>query len=256
MKGSAMDLGISGRRALVTCGSSGLGLACAEAFAAEGADVVLFARDVQRLEEARRTVLAKATVSVETVVGDMSRREDVVRLRELVEPRGLDILLVNTPRPPSPMRDFLDEDDDERWAAAHRNQLEAGLLVLRHLAPLVGRDGWGRIVGVTSASVKEPMPRHALSTIYRAGLQAALKHLSHELGPRGVTVNSVAPATIVTPTFATFHNLEGRVAATALKRPGTTAELASTVVYLASGPAGFITGQNVQVDGGRSVALA
>jgi 3-oxoacyl-[acyl-carrier protein] reductase len=99
------------------------------------------------------------------------------------------------------------------------------------------------------------MPRHALSTIYRAGLQAALKHLSHELGPRGVTVNSVAPATVVTPTFANFHNLEARVAATALKRAGTTEELAATIAFLASVPAGFITGQNIQVDGGRSVSL-
>lgn len=250
-----MDFGIQGKRAVVTCGSSGLGLGIAEALAREGANVVLFARNPERLEDARRAVLARASVSVETVAGDMSERADVLRLREISEAGGVDILVVNVPRPPSPMRDLLEENDDERWQAAHRDQLESGLLVLRHIAPVVGRDGWGRIVGVTSASIKEPMPRHALSTIYRAGLQAALKHLSHELGPRGVTVNSVAPATVVTPTFANFHNLEARVAATALKRAGTTEELASTAVFLASAPAGFITGQNIQVDGGRSVSL-
>lgn len=252
-----MDLGITGKRAVITCGSSGLGLACAEALATEGANLVLMARDQERLDVARRRVLERGDVVVETVVGDMTDRADVRRLREVATAgRGTDILVVNTPRPPSPMRDFLDEDDDDRWEAAHRDQLESGLLVLRHIAPVVGNDGWGRIVGVTSASVKEPMPRHALSTIYRAGLQAALKHLSHELGPRGVTVNSVAPATVITPTFGQAHNIEARVAATALKRGGTVEELASTVAYLASTPAGFITGQTIQVDGGRSVALA
>jgi 3-oxoacyl-[acyl-carrier protein] reductase len=250
-----MNLGLTGKRAVVTCASSGLGLAVAETLAAEGADILLFARKAERLAEARQTVVRSGPVSVETVQGDMADRDSVLRLRRAVELQGADILIVNTPRPPAPMRDFLDEDDDERWRAAHRDQLEAGLLVLREIAPLVGRDGWGRIVGVTSASVKEPMPRHALSTIYRAGLQAALKHLSHELGPRGVTVNAVAPATVLTPTFAAFHNLERRVAATALKRAGTTGELAATVVFLASQQAGFITGQTLHVDGGRSVSL-
>jgi len=251
-----MDLGIVGKRALVTCASSGLGLAVADALAREGADLVLFARNAERLEEARSTLLGAHDVVVETVVGDMASPDDIGRLRAAVRAAPVDVLVVNTPRPPSPMRDFLDEDDDDRWQTAQRDQLDAGLLVLRHVAPLVGRDGWGRIVGITSASVKEPMPRHALSTIYRAGLQAALKHLSHELGPRGVTVNSVAPATVVTPTFANFHNLERRIEATALKRAGRTEELAATVAFLASDPAGFITGQTVHVDGGRSVSLA
>lgn len=251
-----MDFGISGKRAVVTCGSSGLGLAVAQALAAEGAGIVLFARNPERLAAAREAVLARASVSVETVVGDMAQRADVERLREVAQYGGVDILVLNTPRPPSPMRDFLDEGDDERWQTAQRDQLDAGLLVLRLLAPLLAAGGgWGRLVGITSASVKEPMPRHALSTIYRAGLQAALKHLSHELGPSGVTVNSVAPATVVTPTFSAFHDLERRVAATALKRAGTTEELAATVAFLASQQAGFITGQTLQVDGGRSVSL-
>ena len=251
-----MDLGITGKRAVVTCASSGLGLACAEALAAEGADIVLMARNAERLAEARRSVLARASIAVETVAGDMAERADVARLRAVVsELGGADILVLNTPRPPSPMRDFLEEDDDGRWRAAQRDQLEGSLLVLRHLAPLVAARGWGRIIGITSASVKEPMPRHALSTIFRAGLQAALKHLSHELGPHGVTVNSVAPATVVTPTFAAFHDLDRRVAATALRRAGTLEELAGTVAFLASKQAGFITGQNLQIDGGRSVSL-
>lgn len=250
-----MDLGIAGKRAVVCGGSSGIGLEIARTLAAEGVDIVLVARTPERLRQARIEVLAAGAVEAETIAADLSVAEDVARLRDALASTGLDILVVNTPRPPSPMREFLDEDEDERWAAARRDQLDGSLLVLRYLAPLMVDRGWGRIIGITSASVKEPLPKHALSTIFRAGLQAALKHLAHELGPRGVTVNSVAPATVVTPTFAAFHDLESRTAATALRRGGTLAELAGTVAFLASRQAGYITGQNIQVDGGRSVSL-
>ena len=113
----------------------------------------------------------------------------------------------------------------------------------------------GAIVGITSASVKQPMPRHAISTIFRAGIQAALKHLVDEVAPHGVTVNAVAPATVLTPTFAQFHNLEARVAAVPLGRAGKADELGATVAFLASQQAGFITGQVIQFDGGITRSL-
>lgn len=252
-----MDLGIAGRRAMVPGGSSGIGLEVARALAAEGVDVTIVARAPGRLEEARASIAEDHGVSVDVIAADVTDPVEVRRLRdELRAAGGLDILIVNTPRPPSPMREFLEEDDDARWESARRDQLDASLLLLRQLAPLVAEGGWGRIVGITSASIKEPMPRHALSTIFRAGIQAALKHLSHELGPKGVTVNAVGPATIVTPTFASFHDLRERTEATALKRGGTVEELAGTVVFLASEQAGYITGQHLQVDGGRSVSFA
>jgi 3-oxoacyl-[acyl-carrier protein] reductase len=251
-----MDLAISGKRALVTGGSSGLGLASAKALAAEGVDIVLFARDVARLEAAADEIRHVSAVRVEAIAGDMSRSASVLELRQsLVASGGVDILVLNSPRPPSPMRELLSEDDDERWRRAYEDQLQASLLVLRHVAPLLLDKGWGRIVAITSASVKAPMPRHALSTVFRAGVQAALKHLSHELGPQGVTVNSVAPATIVTPTFSTFHDLEARIQATTVKRHGTVEELAALVAFLASDHAGFITGQVIQLDGGQTTSL-
>jgi len=251
-----MDLAIAGRRALVTCGSSGLGLASARALAHEGVDLVLFARDPERLGLARDAITSTSNVTVDVFAGDMSRKDSVRELRTFVSGSGgLDILVLNTPRPPSPMREILEEDDDERWDTAYRDQLHGSLVVLREIAPLLVDRGWGRIVAITSASVKAPMPRHALSTVFRAGVQAALKHLSHELGPHGVTVNSVAPATIVTPTFTTFHDLDARVQATAVRRPGTQEELAACVAFLASERAGFVTGQVVQVDGGQTTSL-
>ncbi|TAM66228.1 MAG: SDR family oxidoreductase [Microbacteriaceae bacterium] len=251
-----MDLGIAGKRAVVIGGSAGLGFAVCAALAAEGVDIVIFARGLESLDRARGELTAAHGVRVDTVAGDLTVRADVSALaRSVHQTGGVDILVVNTPRPPSPMRDFLEEDEDARWDAAYRDQLDGALNVLREVTPLLIGKGWGRIIGITSASVKNPYPRHALSTIFRAGVQAALKHLALEIGDQGVTVNSVAPATIATATFAQFHNLDARVAATPLKRHGTTEELGAVVAFLASQQAGFITGECIQLDGGRTTAL-
>jgi 3-oxoacyl-[acyl-carrier protein] reductase len=249
-----MDLQIGGRRAVVIGGSAGLGLACSHALAAEGVGLVVFARNRERLEAVRSEL--SESVKVDVVPGDLTVQADVRSLAAFIhETGGFDILVLNTPRPPSPMRDFLAENDDARWNEAYLNQLQGALNVLRALAPLLAGRGWGRIVAITSASVKEPLPRHALSTIFRAGVQAALKHLVGELGSSGVTVNSVAPATVVTSTFAQFHSLEERVRQTPLQRFGRPEEVGATVAFLASEPAGFITGQTVAVDGGITRSL-
>jgi 3-oxoacyl-[acyl-carrier protein] reductase len=219
-------------------------------------NLALFARNPEALTAACGELSTKHDVSVEHHAGDVTRREDVQSLaRWLSNSGGIDILVLNTPRPPSPMRDFLNEDDDERWDQAYRDQLESALNVLRRVTPLLLGKGWGRIIGITSASVKQPMPRHALSSIFRSGVQVALKHLVDEVAPHGVTVNAVAPATIITPTFSQFHNLEARVANTPLKRPGKPEELGGTVAFLASQQAGFITGQVIQLDGGMTRSL-
>ena len=251
-----MDLGIAGKRALIIGGTSGLGLASAEALAAEGVDLALSARNPDTLAEVTARLAGAHGIRAEGFAGDVTSQDDVRRLREEVEASGgIDILVLNTPRPPSPMRDFLAETEDGRWEMAYHNQLESALFVLRHLTPLLLDKGWGRIVAITSASVKQPMPRHAVSSIFRAGVHAALKHLVDEVGPHGVTVNAVAPATVITPTFANYHNLDARVAAIPLKRPGKGEELGATVAFLASDHAGFITGETIQFDGGMTRAL-
>ena len=251
-----MELGIKGRRALVIGGSTGLGLACCEALAAEGADIAVFARNPANLAAAVGRLSSRFGVRVDGFAGDITSHQDVKTLRDAVQQSGgMDILVLNTPRPPSPMRDFLDETEDARWERAYVDQMQSALFVLRELTPLLLNKGWGRVIGITSASVKQPMPRHALSSIFRAGVQTALKHLVEELGPHGITVNSVAPATVLTPTFAQFHNLETRVAATPLKRAGTMEELGGTVAFLASTFAGYITGATIQFDGGMTRSL-
>jgi 3-oxoacyl-[acyl-carrier protein] reductase len=251
-----MDLGISGKRAIVVGGSQGLGLAISERLAAEGAGLLLFARDEGRLREVAARLQDANGARVDTCAGDITRVDDVDRLlRQAGESGGVQILILNTPRPPSPMRDFLDENEEGRWEQGYQQQLRGALLVLRKLTPLLVERRWGRVVAITSASVKQPMPRHAISTIYRAGVQAALKHLAMEVAPHGVTVNAVAPATVSTPTFATYHDIERRIQAVPLKRLGKPEELAATVAFLASELAGFITGETIQLDGGQTLAL-
>lgn len=251
-----MDFGISGKRALVIGGSSGLGLAVCEALAAEGVNLAIFARNASRLASASAHLTQRFGVKVETVAGDITETLEVQRLAEqLKKSGGLDILILNTARPPSPMRQFLDETDDLRWSQAYQQQLNGALVVLRFITPLLLEKSSSRLVAITSATVKQPMPSHAISTVFRAGVQAALKHLANETASRGLTVNAVAPASILTAGLATHHNLAERAQAIPVKRLGTPEELAATVVFLTSRQAGFITGQTVQVDGGMTTGL-
>ena len=251
-----MDFGISGKRALVIGGSSGLGLAVCEALAAEGVNLAIFARNASRLASASAHLTQRFGVKVETVAGDITETLEVQRLAEqLKKSGGLDILILNTARPPSPMRQFLDETDDLRWSQAYQQQLNGALVVLRFITPLLLEKSSSRLVAITSATVKQPMPSHAISTVFRAGVQAALKHLANETASRGLTVNAVAPASILTAGLATHHNLAERSQAIPVKRLGTPEELAATVVFLTSRQAGFITGQTVQVDGGMTAGL-
>jgi 3-oxoacyl-[acyl-carrier protein] reductase len=251
-----MELGIAGKRALVIGGSQGLGLAVCERLAAEGVDLLVFARDSERLSTCQQQLRLAHRVAVDICAGDITNAADIDRLAAQCETLGgVQILVLNTPRPPSPMRDFLDEQDQARWDQGYQQQLHGALLVLRKITPLIVKTGWGRVVAITSASIKQPLPRHAISGIFRAGVQVALKHLAMEVAEKGVTVNSVAPATVMTPTFSTFHNVDQRIAAVPVKRAGKPEELAATVVFLASEHAGFITGENIQFDGGQTRSL-
>ena len=257
-----MDLGIRGKTALVTAASGGMGRNIALALAAEGVNVALFARSRDKLQEIGHEIERKHSVRAVAIAGDMLVRKDVEQLastmeRELSSP---DILVLLTGRPPNPIRATLDEVDEERWQQAYQNQLWAAIQVTSRILPLMMGRGWGRILAVTSASVKQPMPHHSLSTVFRAGVTAYMKHLANEVAANGITVNCVAPALIDTShrvgTAAyTEAQSEARKKLTPLGRMGTQEEFASVVAFLASVQAGFITGASIQVEGGMIGAL-
>jgi 3-oxoacyl-[acyl-carrier protein] reductase len=249
--GGKMDLGISGKRALVVGGTSNLGKACAFALAAEGVNLLLFARNEENLKTTATEIKNDYNVQVATVAGNIESRSDVEQLGQFIrETDGFDILVLNSPRPPMPMRNVLDEQDDARWQSAHDGVLKSSLLLVRELVPILVQRGWGRVVAITSASVKQPMPHHALSTVYRVGLTALLKHLANEIAENGVTVNCVAPASVLTEGFQSGWNLEERRRQVPMRRFGTPTEFAAAVTFLSSELAGFTTGATIPVDGG------
>lgn len=252
-----MDLGIAGRVAIVTGASAGIGLAVAERLAQEGCRLALFARNADRVSAAARDLQARFGTQVLAVPGDMTSEGDVRRLAARAAERfgGPDILVLNTGRPPLPMEEVLEETSDARWNAAYETQLKSAILLTRNIVPALVAKRWGRVIGITSASVQQPMARHALSTVYRAGVAALLKHLANEVAPVGVTVNMVCPASIATESLLGSYDAEARKAQVPMRRLGRPAELAATVAFLASELAGFTTGASLSVDGGMVGSL-
>lgn len=251
-----MDLGIAGKTAVVTGASSGLGEAIASQLAAEGVNLVLFARREQVMQDLAARLAAQHGVKVSVVAGDMTKKDDVKRLAAAAEEAGgPDILVLNTGRPPVPMREVLDETDDERWEEGYRVQLWAAVMVIREIVPKMVARKWGRVIAVTSGSVKQPIVKHALSTVFRAGLTGALKHLANEVAASGVTVNAVMPLSIATRSLRGSFEHEDRAKRVPMGRLGEPEEFAAVVTFLASQNAGFVTGASVPVDGGTVGSL-
>ena len=257
-----MNLGIQGKVALVTASSDGMGKNIATALAAEGVNVVIFARSAEKLQGVAREISKQHGVKALAVVGSMLERADVAHLASEIKKAfgGIDILVLNTGRPPIPLRDAIDELDEDRWDEAYRTQLWSTINVAKTILPSMLGRGWGRVIAGTSASVKEPMSHHCLSTVFRAGITAYMKHLANEVGAHGITVNCVAPALIATPhrtgsAAYTPAQTEARSKLTPLGRMGSPEEICGTVSFLASMQAGFITGSTINVEGGMLRAI-
>jgi 3-oxoacyl-[acyl-carrier protein] reductase len=255
-----MELGIKGKLALVTASSGGMGKNIAYSLAAEGTDLVLFARNGAALTELAADLQTRFAVKVHVVAGSLVEAADLANLVNTVAGLGgPDIVVLVTGRPPNPLRPAVLETEEDRWNQAYRIQLWSVIQILNGILPLMTRN-WGRIIAVTSASAKQPMPRHALSTVFRAGVTAYLKGLATEIGARGITVNCVAPALIDTShrvgaSAYTPEQSRERMSLTPLGRLGTQEELCGVVTFLASRQAGFITGSTIAVEGGMIASL-
>lgn len=257
-----MDLGIKGRRALVCASSQGLGLACAEALAREGCEVILNGRDPKKLEQAA-AIVAKAGGSARTVVADLTTEEGRA---SLVEQGGAVDILVNNNAGPPPGQ-LADWRHDALIGAMEANFVPA-LLLIRAFVPGMRERRFGRIVNITSAMVKSPHPSMGLSTAARAALTAIAKAVSKEVAVDNVTINNLLPERIDTPRqeFMAKRMMDERgidrdearrrIAATiAAKRFGLPEEFGDACAFLCSAQAGFISGQNLQLDGGSYEGL-
>ena len=252
-----MDLGLKGRRALVTAASKGLGRACAHALAAEGAHVFISSRDGALLEKVAKDIGAAGwhAADVSVAGGPESAVEAAAAALG-----GLDILVVNAGGPP--VANFQGASLDS-WDAAHQLTLMSAVRLIKSALPHLQRSDQGRIVIVTSISVRQPLPQLILSNSVRAAVTGMAKTLSTEIGPDGITVNCLAPDAVLTDRIRHLApagvDMEDYIKKSAervpLRRMGDPDEFGATCAFLCSKQAGFITGQTIGVDGGTLIGV-
>jgi len=253
-----MDLGIKGKRALVCASSKGLGRGCAEALAEAGVDLVLNARGAEALEATAAEIRSKYGVSVTTVAADVATEEG--RSALLAAAGEVDILVNNAGGPPPGV--WSDWDRDDFIAALDANML-APIALMKALMPGMINRGWGRVVNITSGSVKAPIPQLGLSNSARAGLTGYVAGTSRQVAQHGVNINNLLPGIHATDRAASLDagvaKAQGidmasakaqREATIPARRYGTAAEFGAACAFLCSQHSGFIVGQNLVVDGG------
>lgn len=253
-----MDLGISGRRALVCAGSKGLGRGCAEALAEAGCSVVLNARGAEALEQTAEHLRAEYGVHVDAVAADITSAAGRAAVLEVAG--ECDILVTNAGGPPPGL--WSDWSREEFVAALDANMLTP-IALMQALLPGMMARGWGRVVNITSQSVKAPIPVLGLSNAARAGLTGFVAGTARQVAPQGVTINNLMPGIhatdraialdtgVATAEGITLEEARRRREATIpARRYGTAAEFGAACAFLCSVHAGFIVGQNILLDGG------
>jgi 3-oxoacyl-[acyl-carrier protein] reductase len=262
-----MDLQLDRKTVLVTAGSKGLGKASAIEFAREGANVVISSRNADHLKQAKEEIERLTGREALAVEADVNRTEDISRtIRAAADWTGrLDVLVTNAGGPPG---GGFDQFDDAAWEAAFQQNLMSVVRLIREALPYMRQQGGGRIVNLTSVSVKQPIPDLILSNVFRAGVYALTKSLSAELGKDAILVNTVGPGRIETDRIMELDRRAADAKGTTeehirtqfmnqipLGRYGTPEEFAKTIVYLGSFANTYVTGQAVLVDGGMVRAL-
>jgi 3-oxoacyl-[acyl-carrier protein] reductase len=253
-----MDLGIRSRRAIVCASSAGLGRACALELSRAGVDVWINGRDAAKLAATAAAIRAETGVAVTEVVADLST--DAGRAALLAACPDPDILVNNNGGPA--VRPYTDLDADGIRAGLEANFVTPALLLQAVLPGMVER-GFGRVVNITSGSVKMPLPGLDLSSGARAGLTGFVAGIARQVAHAGVTINALLPGSFDTARIASMTQAAAdrngttqeeerakRAASIPAGRIGDPAEFSATCAFLCSDKAGFITGQSLLIDGG------
>lgn len=257
-----MDLGIKGKRAVVCASSKGLGLGCARALAGEGVHLVMNARGAEALEQAAASIRSEFGVEVATVAADVTTAEGQAAL---IEAAGdADILVTNAGGPPPGM--WHDWDREDFIKALDANMLTP-IALIKALVPGMMARGWGRVVNITSQSVKAPIPQLGLSNAARTGLTGYVAGTARQVAEKGVTINNLLPGIhatdradaldggVVEREGITIEEARARRAANIpARRYGTADEFGAACAFLCSQHSGFIVGQNILLDGGGTNA--
>ena len=257
-----MDLGLKGRAALITGASKGLGRAVATELAREGAHVAINSRSADVLAETANAISAETGQEVLAVPGDVSQAHVCEEIVAAVVDRfgRLDILVPNAGGPPAGGVDDFGPDD-------YRNALELNLMSTVQLTlaaiPEMRKNGWGRIVAITSVSVKQPVAGLLLSNMARPGVVGFIKTISRELAPDNILCNVAAPGYIATERLISLFSARAESTGKSVEevekgatenipvgRVGNPSEFAKAVTFLASDAASYITGHTMQIDGG------
>ena len=262
-----MDLGVNGKIALVTAASRGLGRGCAEQLAADQCRVAICSRNGAAAQQAAEEIAAQSGAEVLGFGADVSRAEDVDRLlKDVAQSLGDPQILVTNAGGPPPGT-FASTALAEYEKAINLNLMSAVNLI-HGVVPAMKDKGWGRIIAITSISVKQPIANLLLSNMARAGLTGFLKTISTELAPYGITVNALLPGThktsrieqLVKDTATRENKSEEKVYREMMdsipcKTIGDPADFGAAAAFLAGTRARYITGQSLLVDGGRYSGL-
>lgn len=247
-----MDLGLRGRRAAVAAASRGLGFGAAAALAAEGVAVAICGRDEGRITDAAKRLGYGAI----PIVADVSSPEGAARfVSQAIEALGgVDILVTNAGGPPP--GNFASTATDDYPGALDLNLMSV-VAMCKAAVPPMQEQQWGRVVAITSISVRQPLPHLILSNTARAGATAFLKTLATEVAPDGVTVNSMQPGLHATERLKVLYgdNLDSAADTVPARRLGTAEDFGAVVAFLCSESAKFITGAAIPVDGGTAGGL-
>jgi 3-oxoacyl-[acyl-carrier protein] reductase len=249
-----MDLALEGSVALVTGASKGIGRGIAEALCSEGATVAISSRSRERIED------TAAEIGAEPFVHDSRDLDGAPRLIQNVEERlgPLDVLVTNTGGPP-PNPDAL-AFSREQWEDAYRDLVLSPMALIETAVPGMRERGFGRIVNVSSTSVREPIAALMLSNAHRSATLAAFKTLARQLAGDGITLNTILTGRIATDRLKeNYGSLEAAEAAAREEVPaarlGTVEELAAVAAFLCSGHTSYVTGEAIRVDGGMTASI-